>query len=699
MTEETSPEPIEAVNTKVDEPAAAVNTEVDTRAIDDAIAKAEKLQALLQKVATPAIEPATQDPVAFQSRSLAMVPGSLNEAARTVDVVLTTTAPVRRTDWNGDEYDEVLDMAPKSVRLERMNRGAPFLDSHDYYSGTRAVLGTIVPGTARVQGEELLARVKFSRSDNGERVWQDVKDGVLRNISIGYVTHSFDVDKKTSPQTRRAVDWEPHEGSVVAIPADPRAGFRGLDRPSSRKELSMNDEVKPAAAPAAVVPAPVVDERAVEAAVAAGVAAEMARREEIATIARGLGLPDAFAAEHVAKGSKLDEVRALAIAAKAKIEAAAGPVNSVGDFTFESRDARGFPAVVPASALKTPEPGQRAAQMVLAVAAAKRMGVSPVEVCAKRFGEGAVSTRALQASIGSTGGYLIPIELSSELIELLRPRSVVRSAMPAGRVISLPRGNLTIGRQNTGATVGYIGEGQSTAFTQQSIGEITLQAKKAKAIVPISNDLIRFAQSSADMIVRDDLVRQLAVLEDQNFLRSAGSQWAPKGLKYLAGNTTHATVSSYSVTTAISDLTGMVNQLQGAYVPMTRPTWFWSHKTMNYLYDARDSVGGFLFRAEMDRGSFRGFPFFWTQNIPNNLGGSTNQSEIYLADMDEVIIGDVPGFMIDASQEASYSSDGSSLTNSAFDRDETVVRIIAEHDMNVKHTAAITVLDQVPYGN
>ena len=436
--------------------------------------------------------------------------------------------------------------------------------------------------------------------------------------------------------------------------------------------------------------------------------AEMDRREAIYSVAKGLRLADEFAKAHVDAKTPIDAFRAAAIEEKTKSEAA-GPQNGVGDgwefregnraLTFEDFG-RGMPAIVPNTALKTPEPGQRAAQMVLSVAIARRMGVSAAEVCAHRFGPKAYSTRALQASIGSGGGFLIPIELSTEIIEFLRPKTVVRRATPQSRQISIPRGNLTIGRQNTGATVGYIGEGQSTAYTQESVGAITFSAKKAKALVPISNDLIRFAQSSADMIVRDDLVRQLAVLEDQNFLRGLGSVNAPKGIRNLAAaaNVLTATLS-YNVTTVISDLASMVTTLQNSYIPMTNPAWFWAQKTQNYLYDARDSVGGFLFRREMDAGIWRRYPYFWTQNIPSNLGSSANQSEIYLVDMDEFIIADVPGLMIDASQEASYSSDGSTLTNSAFDRDETVIRIIAEHDCNIKHTAAACVLTAVPYGN
>ncbi len=642
--------------------------------------------------AHPAAAPAIE--VRRLQSPVRMMPDTLDEDSREVDVDVSAGSPVRRTDWEtGRDYMEELSMEPSAIRLGRLNRGAPLLDSHDYFSGTRAILGAVVPGTARVEDGRLRARVRFSRSPDGERAFQDMRDGVLRNVSVGYLTHRSEVDRTTDPETRTAVDWEPHEVSAVAIPADPRAGFRGMDSsPTAHKEHMMT---KPAQAEGNSAAA---TEAEIQARADALVKAEFDRRDAITAIARKLGLPDDFARKHIDAKTRLDDFRALAIDEKATSEASAGPLGVTGD-GWEGRDF-GMPEILPPSARRTPEPGQAAAQMVMAVAAGRRMGVSPLDIARARRDIIPAAVRALQASVGSTGGFMIPVELSTEIIEFLRPRTVVRKAMPAGREISLPRGNLTIGRQNTGATVGYVGEGQSTAYTQESMGEITLQARKAKAIVPISNDLIRFAQSSADMVVRDDLVRQLAVLEDQNFLRGVGSAFAPKGMRYLAtsSNVLAATLS-YNVSTVIADLQGMVVTLQNAYIPMTNPHWFWSPKTHNYLYDARDSVGGFLFRDEMDRGMFRGIPFSWTQNIPSNLGGSANQSEIYLIDMDEFIIGDVPGLMIDASQEASYSSDGSTLTNSAFDRDETVIRIIAEHDCNIKHTASACILTGVPYGN
>ncbi len=633
--------------------------------------------------------------IVLGTRGMEMVPSSLNEEERTIEMTAATGTPVRRTDlWSGDEYDEVLDMSERSVRLDRLNMGAPLLDSHDYYSGTRAILGAIVPGSARVSDGRLIAKAKFSRSEQGERAFRDAKDGILRHVSVGYLVHKRKIDDKTSPPIHLAIDWEPHEISAVAIPADHHAGFRSAEfrsAPVASKGEPMT-EVKAEAAPA-------MDQRAIEETIRARVESELKaeqdRRDGIAEIARKLSLPAEFAEEHIRAKTSLEEFRAKAIDKTAEMEREA-PASSLNP--------RGFPAYLPLArpGRKEPEAGARAMRMISCVGIARKFGLSPIEVATRNMGDDPVGrdmvVRAMQASIGSAGGYLIPTELSAELIDLLRPRTVVRWATPASRQISIPRGNLRMGRINQGATLGYVGEGTSSAATQDVIGDINFSARKAKAIVPISNDLIRFAQGSADALVRDDLIRQLAVLEDTAFLRGMGTQWTPKGMRFLAASANIiASQSGYSTATAISDMSSLVNALEAAAVPMTNPHWFMSQRSKNFLYDQRDSVGGFLFRAEMDRGTFRGIPFSWTQSIPQNLGVGGNASEIYLVDMDEFIIADVPGLMIDASQEASYSPDGSSLVSS-FDKDETVIRVIAEHDCNVKHTASVGVLTSVLWG-
>jgi len=77
-----------------------------------------------------------------------LAPNSADADARTVEVIWSAGARVRRMTLFGDTYDEELSLDPAHVRLERLNAGAPFLKVHELRE-LDAVIGSVVPGSAR----------------------------------------------------------------------------------------------------------------------------------------------------------------------------------------------------------------------------------------------------------------------------------------------------------------------------------------------------------------------------------------------------------------------------------------------------------------------------------------------------------------------------------------------------------------------
>lgn len=153
---------------------------------------------------------------------------SINEDARTVDLTFSTGAAVDRIDWGtGKRYREVLSMKAEHVRLERLNSGASLLNSHAS-TNLADVIGAVVPSTARIEQGQGLATVRFSRRADVEPYFQDVKDGIIKFVSVGYRVHKFmeDAGRDGALPTRTAVDWEPFEISMVAMPADAAAKVR-----------------------------------------------------------------------------------------------------------------------------------------------------------------------------------------------------------------------------------------------------------------------------------------------------------------------------------------------------------------------------------------------------------------------------------------------------------------------------------------
>lgn len=426
---------------------------------------------------------------------------------------------------------------------------------------------------------------------------------------------------------------------------------------------------------------------------------------------KGGNVRDDMSAEDEAKVKDLEaEVGKLdakiAAAERARAAQAAQAVEVKPDASVE-------PAKAPAQA-KPAFKGQHVARAIRSIALGHMTRRSSTEVAKDAYGDNAAPVQAVvkalesgQISPDSTssaaGGYLVAQDYLAELIELLRPASVVMSLQP--RVLPMPNGNLTIPGIATGSQASYVGENTNISSTEPTFREVTLAAKKLAAIVPVSNDLIRFASVAAEQAVLDDLVAAIAQRMDLAFLRGDGSSNTPKGLLSLvnvANKFNGTDLSGVSggqaalVQAVRSDLGKAELKLEEANVPMLRAGWILAPRTRTYLADLTDTNGNRAF-PEISDGMLRGRPFRVTSQVPTNLGSSpSKESEIYLADFAQVIVGESMGVQVSASDVAAYH-DGANV-QAAFSKDQTVIRGITEHDMGVRHDKAIAVIQAVTWG-
>ena len=100
---------------------------------------------------------------------------------------------------------------------------------------------------AFIVGGRIYVKVCFSRnSDFAERIYRDILDGVIKNVSIGYQVLSYE-DRIEEGQYRRYVTkWLIFEASVVSIPADPTVGIRKIEfsQNNIKETRNMNEDEK-----------------------------------------------------------------------------------------------------------------------------------------------------------------------------------------------------------------------------------------------------------------------------------------------------------------------------------------------------------------------------------------------------------------------------------------------------------------------
>lgn len=302
--------------------------------------------------------------------------------------------------------------------------------------------------------------------------------------------------------------------------------------------------------------------------------------------------------------------------------------------------------------------------------------------------------KALTATELTGGGSLIIPEYAAEVIELLRSRTVVRAA--GARVLPMDAGTLTIRKQTSGSSASYVGESQDIGVTQPETGQINLVSKKLAAIVPISNDLIKFSSSpSADEFVRDDLVMELSIREDRAFLRDDGLQNTPKGIRHWAANA--IPTEGTTATDIEEDFRNLLNALETKDVRMLRPAWFMNPRSRNHLRNLRDANGNLIYpEIRATSPTMYGFPVFSSTSIPINLGSGSNETEVYLVDMVDAIIGEASSLEVSVDAAASYIENAS--LQSAFSRDETLIRAIMRHDFAMRHAESAAVTTGVTWG-
>jgi HK97 family phage major capsid protein len=362
------------------------------------------------------------------------------------------------------------------------------------------------------------------------------------------------------------------------------------------------------------------------------------------------------------------------------------------------------------SAPEKAAPGMTFARYLRALAAARNDKEKAVKI-AKAWGYDDVAAgleksieKAMAAGDPTAGGFLVPVEFSQDVIELLRATGVVRSLGPT--TMPMTSGSVKVPRITSGSSASYVGENTNIAKSQVGTGQLTLTFKKLAVLVPISNDLLRYSAPSADGIVRDDAVRAMGAREDLAFIRGDGMSGTPAGLKTWINAANKFAAQSDTLANITTDLGNCMKLVMDQNITLimqqgatgsvdVRPGWIFSPRTWKRLTTVQTTTGAYAFRDEMLRGTLWGFPFRVTTQVPSNLGTGTH-SEIYFGAFAHAVIGESLGLIVDASQDAAYH-DGNNVV-AAFSQDQTVIRVMAEHDFALRHDGAFAMIEEVTWG-
>lgn len=151
-----------------------------------------------------------------------------DESSRSVELSFSSANGIRQYDWwNGEWYSEVLDHSPRAVVLDRLREIGVGLFNHD----ADKVIGRLEDVRLEEKEGKARCRLVFDSDDFAEGVWQKVRSGTLKGVSVGFRVYEWD-EVKAGKKSRDGIEgpamvarkWEPVEVSIVSCPADASVG-------------------------------------------------------------------------------------------------------------------------------------------------------------------------------------------------------------------------------------------------------------------------------------------------------------------------------------------------------------------------------------------------------------------------------------------------------------------------------------------
>jgi HK97 family phage major capsid protein/HK97 family phage prohead protease len=442
------------------------------------------------------------------------------EDERTVEFSFSSETPVKR--WFGNE---VLSHDLKAVDLGRMNDGAPVLFNHD----PDRVIGVVERAWVDVEKRRARALVRFSRNSFAEEVLADVRDGVLRNISVGYSIDTAEERNDNIVITR----WQPHEVSVVSVPADPSVGI-GRSLPVE------------AAAPAATTPVPSPTDMEdntpnLEEVRALAVEAERSRVASITSLCREHNvdltqtLIERGASKEDAMTAVLEEIGKRAKQPATPAAPKAQPVGTVSaDIGLTEKESRSYSFVRAIRAMAYPNDRgayeEASFEREVSAAVEQRMGASARGMLVPDE----VLRRDLTVGTGSAAGDLVFTDARpGSFIELLRNRLALNTL--GVTMLTGLNGPVAIPRQTGAPTAYWVAEKGTPVESNPTVDQVNLTPKTLGAYTEFSRRLVLQSSIDVEQMVRNELATVIALEIDRAALYGLGTSNQPQGLKLVTG--------------------------------------------------------------------------------------------------------------------------------------------------------------------
>lgn len=587
----------------------------------------------------------------------------IDEENRTVRIGVSSEQPVSRSFGL-----EVLDHKRESIDTAFMDsKTAPFLLDHDMSQ----VIGVVEDFKIDETAKRTTAVVRFGKGELASEIFEDVKDGIRKNISVGYKVNKMERDSNDIIGDHyRATSWSPMEISSVSIPAD-QSVLVGVGRKNKQelnfKDIKMSEENK-------------IDSNAIRSEATESAKAEMLKNaKEISALGKHHGQRD-LADNAIQNGMSVEQFRGVLLDNISNDKPLDVAPATVG---LNQKEKGEYSLIRAINAATTGDWSKAGYERELSEDIAQRAGKEargfymPSDL---NWGQ-----RDQTVSPTSAGGFLVGTDhLADQFISALYAKLTVGEL--GARVMTGLKGNISVPKLSAQTTnTAFVAEGGAPTEGAATFSNVTLEPRTLASYVDCSRKLMLQSDPSVEAVLRNDIISQFARKIDSVAINGGGSN-EPSGIipGVPSGNVvamgTNGLAPTYAKIVELIKAVDVSNAMGGNPSFLTNPKVVAALRTI--AKQSGGAEGNFIMEAASD---ILGYNIASTTLVPSNLAKGTGSN------LSAAIFGDFTNVMLGFWSGVDVVVDTSSLSTSGGTR----LAFFQDLDVGIRHGEGFSVIKDI----
>jgi len=227
-------------------------------------------------------------------------------------------------------------------------------------------------------------------------------------------------------------------------------------------------------------------------------------------------------------------------------------------------------------------------------------------------------SNVLQEGIDADGGYLVPTEYDSRLVDGLKDENIIRKL---GHIITTS-GERKINIAATKPAAAWIDEGEALVFSDATFSQINLDAHKLHVAVKVTEELLYDNAFELENYIIGEFYKALANAEEDAFLNGNGIG-KPLGILAASGGAEVGVTTASATAITADEVINLVYSLKRPY--RKNAVFILNDQTIAALRKLKDGNGAYMWQPALVAGEpdkLLGYPVYTSAYMPTIEAGA-----------------------------------------------------------------------------